>query len=260
MRRNRGLVVPPRGALTHSPAPFPCPWQLSWPCPVSTLRGRWCPRTSSSSTVLPCQAADHDLPAGCASPRSNSWGPTPPLNDSSGDPLGRPASRVAVSIRRCSARTSLHVLGSAPEKSEPCPLHRLRKRKCLLGRGPTSALSPARCSGSFNPAKRTGHGRRRMRPAHSAPAAARVPTRGRGSKREEGPQASSRVRQPDSVRGSPQVRGRGSAAPFAGPLFGACAPTRDGPGWRDFQGFYAGPSGASYLSVRHVLDHGHAPI
>ncbi|KAJ1185863.1 hypothetical protein NDU88_002649 [Pleurodeles waltl] len=52
-----------------------------------------------------------------------------------------------------------------------------------------------------------------MRAAHSALAAACLPTRGRGFNREEGPQASPRVGRLSTVRRSLRVRGGGPATP-----------------------------------------------
>ncbi|KAJ1119975.1 hypothetical protein NDU88_008158 [Pleurodeles waltl] len=82
-----------------------------------------------------------------------------------------------------------------------------KKKSVCWGKDPLGPSAPARCSGPLNPAERPGRGRHRTRAAHSALDAARVSTRGRGSKREEGPQASTRIGRPDSVRGPCQEHG-----------------------------------------------------
>ncbi|KAJ1103204.1 hypothetical protein NDU88_000631 [Pleurodeles waltl] len=105
-----------------------------------------------------------------------------------------------------------------------------KKESICWGKDPPGPSATARCSGPFNPAKRPGRGRRRAWAAHSTLDAARVSTRGRGSKREEGPQASTRIGRPDSVRSPPRVRSGGSAARLTGPPLGARAPRRVGPG------------------------------
>ncbi|KAJ1210824.1 hypothetical protein NDU88_006186 [Pleurodeles waltl] len=168
------------------------------------------------------EVAGRNLLAG-RPPRGNSWVSAPPLSGSPGGLHG------AISDLLRAAGTPFHVFEPALEVSGPCPLRRLQEKENIYwGKDPPGPSAPTGCPGLLNPAERPGRGHRRTRAANSAHNAARVFTRGRGSKRREGPQASTLVGRPDPARG------QGLAPPLVRSPFCTRTPMRDGLGWRDF--------------------------
>ncbi|KAJ1185366.1 hypothetical protein NDU88_002159 [Pleurodeles waltl] len=195
---------------------------------------------SRSSMVPPCRPPIRNSPLGATLLRHDAGGPAPPLSDPTGAPLGGSAGRAATAAPPRSTRAQFSVPGPALVKTEPRPLLRLQVKR-PLGRGPTRAPSAPQVLRGHNQATGSSRSHRRTRAAPSAIAAAWLPTRGRGFKREEGPQASSRAGRLSTVRRSSRIRSGGPAAPPAGLLHGARTPRVDGPDRRVYPEFSGRP-------------------
>ncbi|KAJ1122881.1 hypothetical protein NDU88_001354 [Pleurodeles waltl] len=101
-------------------------------------------------------------------------------------PLKEPAGRDADSSSRCPAWAWRNARGSAPAKPGPRPPHRLWRESVCWGEVPPRPPALAGSS-AFNAAGRPEGGPRRTQAVCSVLAAAHSSTRGRGSKRGEGP-------------------------------------------------------------------------